>query len=268
MRRCTRCGDPLWGDLIKCRGCGAWNAGSEALDAPRLVRLGSAEVAPVERVRSGPWDKSLGGGLVRTGAYLIGGAPGAGKTTLCLMACDSIAYDSDAPPLYIAAEQSLGEIRTNAERMGLACLDAFLMFEAMSYKASPEIGEILSAMIRDVRPCAVIVDSLPEFTGHNEGLAGRLLKSLKLDAVATRCPILVLAHVTKDLDIGGLMTHQHTVDAVGVIEVDAKSERRTLRWKKNRFGSTRTRFVFDVTDEGIAEVTDPDQAPEAVRART
>jgi DNA repair protein RadA/Sms len=257
MRTCRVCGAPLLGSLLRCNACHAWNASDEGGPAlPRIVNLASAEVVPVERLTSGPWDKSLGGGIVRTGAYLLGGPPGAGKTTLCLLACDALAAASNRPPLYIAAEQSLGEIRTNAERLRLECLDLFAMFEAMSFVATSELPFILSAMIREVQPVAVIVDSLPEFCADNTKLETRLLKSLKQDAVTNKCPVFVLAHVTKELEVAGLMRHQHAVDAVGVIEKNDKTDVRTLRWGKNRFGSTRTRFAFEMTETGIAEVED------------
>lgn len=253
---------------LQCPSCRAWNPGNgEAVisNAPALVRLGDASIAPPERYETGPWDHSFGGGIVRTETILLGGAPGAGKSTLCQCICDALSARTGRDSLYIAAEQSAEEIHLNAKRLGLTAPLSMMVFRALNYIATHDLPFVLSQTIREVQPVAVIVDSLPELSGENANLEKRLLKSLKLDAVAMQCPVIILQHVTKDRDIAGLMKHQHTVDGVAIIDHDEKSDRRTLRMKKHRFGGTGKKTVFAMGETGLVHIPDPENKAPRVR---
>jgi len=267
MIECARCGYPILTGGLQCPSCRAWNTGGPSLVSapPPLVRLGDASVIPPERYQTGFWDRSFGGGIVRTSTILLGGAPGAGKSTLCQSLCDVLSVRTGRDSLYIAAEQSDGEIRTNAERIGVQALNAMIVFRAMNYVATADLPFVLSQTIREIAPVAVIVDSLPELCAENVNLEKRLLKSLKLDAVAMLCPVIILAHVTKEKDIAGIMKHQHTVDGVAIIDHNEKSDLRTLRMKKHRFGGTGVKTVFAMGEHGLIHVPDPENKAPRLR---
>lgn len=70
-------------------------------------------------------------------------------------------------------------------------------------------------------------------------------------------PVLLVGHVTKDGSIAGPRTLEHLVDVVCQFEGDSETALRLLRAVKNRFGPTDEVGCFDMSGEGIEEVTDP-----------
>ncbi|MCC2748793.1 DNA repair protein RadA, partial [[Eubacterium] rectale] len=63
--------------------------------------------------------------------------------------------------------------------------------------------------------------------------------------------------MTKDGSIAGPRTLEHLVDVVCQFEGDSETALRMLRAAKNRFGPTDEVGCFDMSGEGIEEVTDP-----------
>jgi DNA repair protein RadA/Sms len=74
-------------------------------DEPRLS-LGVSE-----------FDRVLGGGVVPGSLILMGGDPGIGKSTLVLQAASTVATESTV--LYVSAEESAGQVKMRADRLGL-----------------------------------------------------------------------------------------------------------------------------------------------------
>src|SRR5437763_10584194 len=121
----------------QCADCGAWNTLSAITLAPAsapaarsgyagqasnavLTRL--ADVQQVNEIRSqigiGELDRVLGGGLVHGSVVLIGGDPGIGKSTLILQAL--AALDGRVRGLYVTGEESLAQVASRAQRLGVA----------------------------------------------------------------------------------------------------------------------------------------------------
>jgi DNA repair protein RadA/Sms len=69
--------------------------------------------------------------------------------------------------------------------------------------------------------------------------------------------MLLVGHVTKDGQIAGPKVVEHMVDAVLYFEGDRGHQFRILRAVKNRFGPTDEIGVFEMSDGGLAEVTNP-----------
>ena len=67
----------------------------------------------------------------------------------------------------------------------------------------------------------------------------------------------VVGHVTKDGAIAGPRVLEHMVDCVLYFEGDRQLSFRILRAVKNRFGSTNEIGVFEMRNEGLAEVKNP-----------
>ncbi len=100
---CTDCGSDHSKWQGQCSDCGAWNTLQEfvvsaaktpahatamggyagAAGTQGIQRLADVDLAEVPRISSGmqEFDRVLGGGLVPGSAILIGGHPGAGKST-------------------------------------------------------------------------------------------------------------------------------------------------------------------------------------------
>jgi DNA repair protein RadA/Sms len=72
--------------------------------------------------------------------------------------------------------------------------------------------------------------------------------------------VFVIGHVTKEGSIAGPKVLEHMVDTVLYLEGDRFQSYRVLRSTKNRFGPTHEVGVFEMREEGMAEVINPSAA--------
>jgi DNA repair protein RadA/Sms len=79
-------------------------------------------------------------------------------------------------------------------------------------------------------------------------------------AKAKGIPIFLVGHVTKAGAIAGPRVLEHIVDAVLYLEGDRFHAYRLLRGVKNRFGSTHEVGVFEMSEKGMIEVSNPSEA--------
>ena len=68
---------------------------------------------------------------------------------------------------------------------------------------------------------------------------------------------MLVGHVTKDGALAGPRVMEHMVDAVLYFEGERGHQFRILRAVKNRFGATDEIGVFEMTEQGLAEVANP-----------
>lgn len=277
---CAACGheSPRW--LGRCPACEGWNTFAAApiaivksnatvLRAAVLpaspVRLAEVPSARVSRIPSGmpEFDTLLGGGIVPGSLVLLGGPPGAGKSTLALQLA---AHASRAPErgaqhggsvVYVCGEESAAQTKLRAERVGAG--GDLLLFPETNLRA------ILDAL-ETLRPRLLVIDSiqtmaLPEV----ESFAGSVAQvrdcatALMEFAKRTDCATLVVGHVTKDGAIAGPRLLEHLVDTVLYFEGDNGAEYRIVRAHKNRFGSADEICVFAMDERGLHEVPNPSQ---------
>ncbi|MGA2514307.1 MAG: DNA repair protein RadA [Candidatus Limnocylindrales bacterium] len=271
----------------QCRTCGAWNTLVETVvrNAEARHRIPGPGARVTERTSSpqslsrlreaepiriptgiGEIDRVLGGGLVPGSAVLLGGEPGIGKSTLLLQAAAGLATGGDGRGggvLYATGEESAGQVRLRAGRLGL--LEG-VAADRISVVAENEVGRIVE-LARDARPIALVVDSIQTVTIEElEGPAGsvgqvrecalRLMDMAKQEGIA----VILVGHVTKDGSLAGPKTLEHLVDAVLSLEGERTATLRLLRASKNRFGSTEEVGVFEMAEGGLAEVADPGRA--------
>jgi DNA repair protein RadA/Sms len=276
---CQSCGDAFLRWEGQCRSCGAWNTLVETLvrDSPSTRRTTAAPPnrepeplgAPLDdelpRIRTGipELDRVLGGGLVPGSVVLIGGEPGIGKSTLLLQVAASLAESRDARVLYATGEESAGQVRLRARRLGL--LDGPAA-ERVAVVPETDVARIVE-LARRGSPTLLVVDSIqtvavadldgpPGTVGQVREAALRLLEVAKADGIAT----ILVGHVTKDGSLAGPKTLEHLVDAVLSFEGERVAALRLIRAAKNRFGPTDEVGVFEMRDVGLVEVVDPGRA--------
>ena len=71
--------------------------------------------------------------------------------------------------------------------------------------------------------------------------------------------VFVIGHVNKEGSIAGPKVLEHMVDCVLYFEGDRHTSYRILRAAKNRFGATNEIGVFEMQNEGLAEVENPSE---------
>ena len=116
------------------------------------------------------------------------------------------------------------------------------------------------------QPDVLIVDSIQ--TLYNDALdaaAGSVSQvkdctlSLMQVAKGQEITVFVIGHVNKEGSIAGPKVLEHMVDCVLYFEGDQHTSYRILRAAKNRFGATNEIGVFEMRDEGLAEVENPSE---------
>ncbi len=283
---CTECGwnGAKW--FGRCPNCGEWGTIEEfhearpqrgasktsqslasttvPINASELLHSTSdSSLKQVSRIGTGfsEYDRVLGGGIVPGSVVLMAGEPGIGKSTLLLetaghVASEQAASGSDGKVLYISGEESLSQIQMRATRIG-AIHDSLLM-------ASTTDLDTVVSILEQEKPILAVVDSAQTINSARvEGIPGgstqvREVATALIDVAKSHdIALLLVGHVTKDGSIAGPRTLEHLVDVVCQFEGDTQTALRLLRSVKNRFGPTDEVGCFDMSGEGIEEVTDP-----------
>ena len=269
--RCTGCGHEESKWLGRCPECGEWNTLTETTVSspgrlglsrsgapgaiPQSLPLSSVDPQEGSRISSGigELDRVLGGGMMKRSAILVGGEPGIGKSTLLLQA--AAAAKTKGRVLYISGEESAGQIRMRADRLGLSG-------ERIEIFCSGRIEDI-QRVLDSVKPVMVIADSVQTLFTPEVGVVPGTVNQMKYcsheliswvkehDAV-----LLLVAHVTKDGIIAGPKTLEHMVDTVLYFEQN-DADTRFLRATKNRFGSVDEIGIFTMGETGLTAVDDP-----------
>lgn len=262
--------------------------------AAEPVTVGDIDHAESPRLPTGigEFDRILGGGIVPGSAVLVGGEPGIGKSTLLLqvaaMLSQTVARDTglrpvqtapgagrqpsaksnanphgpdarvtkDAKILYVTSEESARQVGLRATRLGVTSSNLLILAET-------NVERIIH-QIHKIKPAVVIIDSIqmiykpqiPAAPGSVTQLRDCCMDLVYL-AKATGVAIIVVGHVTKAGTLAGPKIIEHIVDTVVYFEGDRYHSHRIVRCVKNRFGSTHEVGLFEMTGEGLREVTDP-----------
>jgi DNA repair protein RadA/Sms len=203
-------------------------------------------------------DGVLGGGILPGGVILIAGQPGIGKSTLLLQVTANIA--KDIPVLYASGEESAGQVKLRAERLGAE------KSEQLNFIASTSADDI-AATIRSGGYKLVIVDSiqtlaLDEITSA-PGTVSQITNSSNVILRAAKdagAAVILVGHVTKEGSIAGPKVLEHLVDVVLQFEGDRYGGFKVVRASKNRFGSTSEAAIFEMYEEGLRLVENPSAA--------
>jgi circadian clock protein KaiC len=218
------------------------------------------DVGPIERLRSSVpgLDQILGGGLFRTGVYIIQGLPGCGKTILANQVCyGHVADGGSAVYVTLLAEShsrmiqhlstlSFFDVRAFPDR--LAYISAFHELESAGLKG------LMGVLRREMRTRRVGVLVLDGLVAASEGASDLDLKKfiheLQSIAVLQDCTVLLLTS-------GNIhrMAAEHTM-VDGLIELedklfDARSERSIQVRKFRGAGPLRGKHSLRIDNDGI-----------------
>lgn len=269
---CKECGYESTKWLGQCPGCREWNtfveepvikktaatiSGSRNFIKP--VKISEIEKVDEKRISSGmeELDRVLGGGIVSGSLTLVGGDPGIGKSTLLLQVCRNLTM-ADKKVLYISGEESLGQIRMRADRIGDFSDNLSLLCETNL--------EAIESNVRNAMPDVVIIDSIQTMYRDDVSSAPGSVSQVRESTAAFMTlakglgiSIFIVGHVTKEGMVAGPRVLEHMVDTVLYFEGDRHASYRILRGVKNRFGSTNEIGVFEMREEGLVEVKNPSE---------
>jgi len=268
---CETCGhsSPRWEG--RCPGCGEWNTLREVLveSAPtssKHTSFSTKEPVPITQIEVdgdvrlqssiGEFDRILGGGLVPGCVTLIGGEPGIGKSTLMLQILCALSEKLGIPTLYVTGEESLAQIRLRAERLGTLSQNLNILVET-------QVDRVAN-LLKEQKPGAVVIDSIQTLYAPEVSSVPGSISQLRECAVRLlyqaknlTIPIFFIGHVTKAGIVAGPRILEHMVDTVLYFEGERHHSYRILRAVKNRFGSTNEIGIFEMSQKGLIEVTNP-----------
>ena len=264
---CQACGfqSPRW--MGKCTSCNQWDTMVE-LTSEQIKFIKSAskssnsieqKATPITQIQednvarfssgSSELDLVLGGGIVTGSLTLIGGSPGIGKSTLLLKIAGNLAV-MDKKVLYVSGEESAGQIKLRANRLGANSDNLYLLSEINLTSISEEISKINYEFIIIDSIQTLYSEDTPSAPGSVTQVRTITFELMRI-AKSMQIPIFIIGHITKDGSIAGPRVLEHMVDTVLYFEGDSNSDLRLLRGFKNRFGSTNEVGIFEMNTSGL-----------------
>ena len=268
---CQNCGTSSSKWLGKCPSCGQWNTFveertskkeskkdgyvSNKTNTPKLLNEISYSSENRIVTRDKELNRVLGGGIVPGSLILLGGDPGIGKSTLLLQ----FALSSKSKKiLYVSGEESEKQIKMRAERINKNSEHCYILTETSTNNIFQEIEKI--------QPDILIIDSIQTIhTSYLESAPGSVSQirectsELIKFAKETSTAVLLIGHINKDGAIAGPKVLEHMVDTVLQFEGDRNHVYRILRTIKNRFGSASELGVYEMSGNGLRQVTNPSE---------
>ena len=216
------------------------------IDLQSLPRY-SSSISEVDRV--------LGGGLVPGSVILIGGNPGAGKSTILLQIMCKLST-SGKTALYVTGEESLQQVGMRAKRLNLPESNLKMFAET-------NVEKICQAA-QEHKPELLVVDSIQVMHSADVPSAPGSISQVRESAAyliqyakQTDTVLFLVGHVTKEGHLAGPKVLEHMIDCFIMLEGSSDTKYRILRGQKNRFGAVNEVGVFAMTEHGLLEVKNP-----------
>jgi len=273
---CSNCGQESAKWLGKCPSCEQWNTFVEEVivrgtdkkqtewkefsglsNGLKTISLQDVSSGEEKRILTADAElnRVLGGGIVTGSIVLIAGEPGIGKSTLLLQ--DALQLQN-VITLYVSGEESEQQIKMRADRLKIENENFFLLTETNTQTIFQEIKKL--------KPKLVIVDSIQTlqspYVESAPGSVSQIRESaaeFQRFAKETNTPVFLIGHITKDGSIAGPKILEHMVDTVLQFEGDRNYAYRILRTLKNRFGSSSELGIYEMTGEGMRQVSNPSE---------
>src|SRR5258708_3827582 len=272
---CQNCGYETVKWLGQCPSCGQWNTFVEELlqketknnngwknyndDKRSNKTISLSDITSSEEKRlitnDAELNRVLGGGIVPGSIILVAGEPGIGKSTLFLQ---NGLWLKDVIVLYVSGEESEQQIKLRADRLKLKNESFYLLTETST--------QVIFQEIKKLKPQLVIVDSIQTlhtpFIDSSPGSVSQIREcaaEFQRFAKESNTPVFLIGHITKDGSIAGPKILEHMVDAVLQFEGDRNYAYRILRTLKNRFGSSSELGIYEMSGEGMRQVSNPSE---------
>jgi DNA repair protein RadA/Sms len=259
---CTKCDVRFMKALARCTECGTWGSVKEGVPdtmAMNVIRMSEISPECTYKVPTGldELDAALDGGTVPGQVILLGGRPGAGKSTLVLEIADAmmkrgvLSLESGKEHrkkknrcLLVSTEEDVEKIKARSLRIDKAH-DILLCHQ--------KEWSLIECDFADHQPEFGIIDSLNRIVeGRTEQGRVETLHRIYDYAHATAMTTFVIAHVNGDDEIAGMISLQHGADTILILERDRiESDIRALRVRKNRHGSEDYVGLFEMTEKGL-----------------
>lgn len=280
---CRECGfnSPKW--LGKCPECDSWNSFDEELvkektnnsainkgrnpaTVNKAEKFSALELPSYMRTKTGmgELDRVLGGGLVDSSVVLLSGEPGIGKSTLLLQICSELSKSRTV--LYVSGEESKGQLKLRAERLGIIGEGIYLLTET-------DVDVIIDECER-IKPDVIIIDSVQTLCSARFTSVPGSITQVREGSMTfinygknNGAAVFLVGHVNKEGGISGPKILEHMVDAVLYFEGERTNSYRIIRAIKNRFGSTNEIGVFEMGDKGLVEIPNPSEVVMAERPK-
>ncbi|MBR2543447.1 DNA repair protein RadA [Candidatus Saccharibacteria bacterium] len=283
---CQQCGAVYKKWVGQCSNCASWNslveeAVSDVSQKKSAVSRGEVSGKKLDFVKMSSVRPSnekarlltefsdlnlvLGGGILMGSVSLLAGQPGIGKSTLLMQISAEVA--KKYPVLYVSGEESAGQVKLRAERLGAS---SDLLSFASSVSANDiaktiESGEFKLVIVDSIQTLAMDeIASAPGTVSQVTNSGNLIIRAAK----KTDTAVIIVGHVTKEGTLAGPKVLEHLVDVVLNFEGDRYGGFKTVRAVKNRFGSTNEIAIFEMANEGLKEVKNPSEALLAERTNT
>jgi DNA repair protein RadA/Sms len=271
---CTDCGAEYVKWQGQCTACNEWNtikefrAGKHKTKTSSLSdgftgkkaslqALDQTQTLNIKRYLSkiSEFDRVLGGGLVAGSVVLIGGDPGAGKSTILLQCICNLA-EQNINVIYVTGEESPEQVGDRAKRLALLTKNVNILSETC-------IDDILTTIDQN-SPQVVVIDSIQTmYVDHIDATPGGVTQvkesAIRLTQYAKQRGVtfLMVGHVTKDKSIAGPMSLSHIIDTQISLSSTEDDKFRIMRTAKNRFGSTSEIGFFQMMQHGLIPISNP-----------
>lgn len=257
---CRRCGSGIPLERTQCPSCRYINVEiTYDDDDDGTFLLSDIPIEKVERIQTGSWDPCWGfhyvrgkevHGIVNKSVTLLGGRPGAGKSTLALQLSDSIAKRTNREVIYLSGEEDDGQLGLRADRLKV---NTKLVRIMPLGRLKREIGDI----IRQRKCAAFVIDSLPKVC-PDMGDAVEFAWRIRDYCIELSMPAIIIDHVTKEEEFAGMEELQHAVDTTLLFTVYDEDQVRELRTVKNRNGIP-ARLLFNMEESGLVLRAEDDE---------
>lgn len=283
---CQQCGAVYKNWTGRCTKCGAWSSlvqqfdeesrdeksavGRAGLSGRQLdfVSINDLEASDKkERLLTGFHDLDivLGGGILLGSVTVLAGQPGIGKSTLLMQICSNVSKKRSV--LYVSGEESAGQIKLRAVRLG-ANSDSLKFASSTSANdiaKTIESGEFDLVIVDSIQTLTLAeISSAPGGVSQVTNCGNLIIRAAKVSETA----VIIVGHVTKEGTLAGPKVLEHLVDVVLNFEGDRYGGFKIIRAVKNRFGSTSEAAIFEMNQQGLAEVENPSAALLAERQNT
>ncbi len=286
MFSCQQCGATYKNWTGRCNQCGAWSSliqqfDDESRDEKSAIGRGQMSGRNLEfvsikdletadergRLSTGfpDLDTVLGGGILLGSVSVLAGQPGIGKSTILMQICAEIA--KSRPVLYVSGEESAGQVKLRAMRLGA---DSDNLKFASSTSANDiaktiESGDFDLVIVDSIQTLTLAeIASAPGGVSQVTNCGNLIIRAAKHSETA----VIIVGHVTKEGTLAGPKVLEHLVDVVLNFEGDRYGGFKIIRAVKNRFGSTTEAAIFEMNQQGLAEVENPSAALLSERQNT